>query len=518
MGQLAALGIECTSAVEHVQLQGLHQGSPAWHAARACRITASDVPSAVGIPGAYLTPEQLVAAKLSSSTSTTAAMQHGIDNEPVAAEAYKQVLLASHPPGSSVDIEETGFWVHARMPHIGASPDRRVRMVVNGSEQPIRHVQIKCPHSKPLESFKELPDMVAFQVITELAVLRSHKAAGTPAAIDVFVWKADEEPVLHTITWEDVRQRWFTKILPKVNAFYFRLLQPQLNKRIRMRQQQAAVLHHGGPTAAQQSTSSQVTPMKLSLIAELQLDAAARMAATAAAAAVLEAAARVADASLMSPIKVTSPAFREGKRVLHKRTIKQGTVESVSGDQVMVAWDEDATGGLPDGEPVRKAKRRRATAAANLSIIPVDVSSSKYGELIGKHEGEPVVVISGKYAGELGVCGVQTGQNYRVMLSGSTQSVSIAASQLRRKIAQDEGVERCTSQHSKVIFTAGNSHDHMCERAFTDGPQPSNPPSTFAGALHHGGTLIILGVADRLLRGCTGGTCAGEAQQQSRAP
>ncbi|KAK9904212.1 hypothetical protein WJX75_006873 [Coccomyxa subellipsoidea] len=376
-------------------------------------------------------------------------MQHGIDNEPVAAEAYKQVLLASHPPGSSVDVEETGFWVHARMPHIGASPDRRVRMVVNGSEQPIRHVQIKCPHSKPLESFKELPDMVAFQVITELAVLRSHKAAGTPAAIDVFVWKADEEPVLHTITWEDVRQRWFTKILPKVNAFYFRLLQPQLNKRIRMRQQQAAVLHDGGPTAAQQSTSSQVTPMKLSLIAELQLDAAARMAATAAAAAVLEAAARVADASLMSPIKVTSPAFREGKRVLHKRTIKQGTVESVSGDQVMVAWDEDATGGLPDGEPVRKAKRRRATAAANLSIIPVDVSSSKYGELIGKHEGEPVVVISGKYAGELGVCGVQTGQNYRVMLSGSTQSVSIAASQLRRKIAQDEGVERCTSQHSK---------------------------------------------------------------------
>lgn len=330
MGQLAALGIRCASAVEHVQLQGLHQGSPAWHAARACRITASDVPSALGSPGAYFTPEQLVAAKLRSSTSTTAAMQHGIDNEPVAAEAYKQVLLASLPPGSSVDIEETGFWVHARMPHIGASPDRRVCIVVNGTEQPIRHVRIKYPHSKPLESFKELPDTVAVQVIRELAVLCSHRAAGASAAMDVFVWKADEELVLHTITWEDVRQRWFTKILPKVNAFYFRLLQPQLNKR--MRQQQAAVLHDGGLTAAQQSSSSQVTPVKLTLIAELQLNAAARMAATAAAAAEQEAAARAADASLMSPIKVTSPAFKEGKRVLHKRTIKQGTVESVSGD------------------------------------------------------------------------------------------------------------------------------------------------------------------------------------------
>lgn len=185
----------------------------------------------------------------------------------------------------------------------------------------------------------------------------------------------------------------------------------------------------------------------------------------------------------------------------------------------MVAWDEDATGGPPDGEPVIKARRRRATAAANLSIIPVDVSSSKYGELMGKHEGEPVVVISGKYAGELGVCGVQTGQNYRVMLSGST-SISIAASQLPRKIAQDEGVERCTSQNYKVIFTAGNSHIsyHMCKHAFTNGPQSSNPPSTFAGALHHGGALIILGVADRILRGGTGGTCASEAQQQSSAP
>ncbi len=143
MEQIAALGMECTSAIEHVQLQGLHQGSSAWHEARACRITASDVPSALGVLGAYLTPEQLVAAKLSSSTLTTAAMQHGIDNEPMAAEAYKQVLLASQPPGSSVHIEETGFWVHARMPHIGASPDRRVRIVLNGTEQPVRHVQIK---------------------------------------------------------------------------------------------------------------------------------------------------------------------------------------------------------------------------------------------------------------------------------------------------------------------------------------------------------------------------------------
>jgi hypothetical protein len=391
-----------------------------------------------------------VESKLGSGGFISAAMRHGIEMESVAAEAYRQHLLAALPEGSSVEIEETGFWVHSQMPHIGASPDRRVRIIIDGTEQPVKYVQIKCPHSKALDSFKSLPDIIAVQVITELAVLDSHQAAKAAAAEeDIFIWKADEAPVLHTLRWAEVRQRWFAKILPKLNAFYFRLLQPQLSRK-RLQSQAAGV-------SASQRSSTEATPVKLNLNAQLQIAAANQMAATAAAAAEQAAAARAAGVSLLSPIQVISPELRPGKRVLQAKGSKQGTVQSVERDRVVVVWDEDTAAGMgpPDDggmDAERKAKRRRPTAAANLTIIPIDVSCNKFGLMLGKHEGEPVVVVSGTHAGKLGICGIQTGQKYRVMLDGCSQTVSIAASQLRRKLPKEE-TATCSADHPcKVMF------------------------------------------------------------------
>jgi putative phage-type endonuclease len=102
----------------------IQQGSPEWFAARCGRVTASRVADVVartktgwGASRANYAAE-LIAERLTGCTApsfTNAAMQHGVDQEPVARAAYEART------GVSVDL--VGFVEHPEIAMSGASPD-----------------------------------------------------------------------------------------------------------------------------------------------------------------------------------------------------------------------------------------------------------------------------------------------------------------------------------------------------------------------------------------------------------
>ena len=70
---LTQLGLSELSVEQHVQLLRLHeQGSEQWHAMRHLRITASDVPSALGSQGSYSTPSEVVVTEVEPQLVTAA--------------------------------------------------------------------------------------------------------------------------------------------------------------------------------------------------------------------------------------------------------------------------------------------------------------------------------------------------------------------------------------------------------------------------------------------------------------
>ena len=108
------------------------QGTPAWFAARAGRLTASRFGTAAGL-SRYATPRslwQLLSGQLGApEDSSSAATRHGHKMEPEARSVYEVIMGAA--------VEETGFWTHGDHAWLGASPDGLV-----GAEGLL---EIKCP-------------------------------------------------------------------------------------------------------------------------------------------------------------------------------------------------------------------------------------------------------------------------------------------------------------------------------------------------------------------------------------
>jgi hypothetical protein len=438
------------------------------------RITASDIPSAIGTPEANCQPNDVVQHKIYGQP-TTPAMQHGIDSEPTAAEAYKQLVAASLPADGTVQVDEMGFVVHSTLPYIGASPDRRVQISISGEAQPARYVQIKCPHSQKLDAFRSrLPDRVQVQVIAELAVLNSHPTLKADE-MDVFIWAKDQQPVIHTVKWADVQDKWFIQLLPKVKGFYFRLMEPALKK--------LPPSVHAIPSRTQQPQQQQQQPsppqmlLKAAVLAELRRTAAENVAAVAAA---VEAEKRQEQSAHMgSPLSLVSPAMKVGKRVSHVRTTKVGTVTEIRPGtrQVFVDWDDDGGEGAGRGGELTspetgaaKGKRKRAVDEAYLAVIPVDMESGRLIEPTAQHLGDTAIVIKGEHAGKTGTIVVKTGQNCRVDLEGKGVA-SLPTSSLRVKVTTEQA-EAYRAQHAKVcikflmramillISKAHNLHEH----------------------------------------------------------
>ena len=114
------------------------QGSPEWFAERVGKVTASRVADVIartksgwGASRANYMAE-LIAERLTGAKSegfVNAAMQHGIDTEPHARDAYSFY--------AGVEVEPVGFIAHPTIPMSGASPDGLV-----GNDG---LVEIKCP-------------------------------------------------------------------------------------------------------------------------------------------------------------------------------------------------------------------------------------------------------------------------------------------------------------------------------------------------------------------------------------
>jgi putative phage-type endonuclease len=117
------------------------QGSDEWRKARCGRITASRISDVMaklksGKPAAgrknYVS--ELVAEKLSGEPQdngyTNAAMQWGIDTEPIARKAYEKERFA--------EVEQVGMVIHPKMDFAAASPDG---IVGDGL------LEIKCPNT-----------------------------------------------------------------------------------------------------------------------------------------------------------------------------------------------------------------------------------------------------------------------------------------------------------------------------------------------------------------------------------
>lgn len=116
------------------------QGSPEWHAARAGKVTASQIAdmlaktkSGWGASRANLAAK-LVAERLTGTVAdsfSNAAMQWGTEQEPVARQMYEFMY--------DVSVHQVGFVIHPTIEMSGASPDGLV-----GDDG---LVEIKCPNT-----------------------------------------------------------------------------------------------------------------------------------------------------------------------------------------------------------------------------------------------------------------------------------------------------------------------------------------------------------------------------------
>ena len=164
----------------HRQLQALKQNSPAWHEARTLRVTASIVPSILSFYGARDCPEDVIISRLrrvlhtDQPHETSAAMRHGLDFENVAALYYSSHLQTVCGPEAKINLHDLGTMVHKELPSLSASPDRNVTLQKDDFAMSF-YVLLKCPYSRPSSDFDSLREDHMYQVVTELAVIRSHE-------------------------------------------------------------------------------------------------------------------------------------------------------------------------------------------------------------------------------------------------------------------------------------------------------------------------------------------------------
>jgi putative phage-type endonuclease len=119
----------------------IEQGSPEWFAQRIGKLTASrmaDASMKKDTAGRRNYLAQLVAERLTGEAGesfTNAAMQWGIDNEPLARAEY-EILRG-------IDVEQVAFIDHPEIEWCGASPDG----LVNDDGYDYGLVEIKCPNT-----------------------------------------------------------------------------------------------------------------------------------------------------------------------------------------------------------------------------------------------------------------------------------------------------------------------------------------------------------------------------------
>lgn len=119
-------------------IHNLEQRSPEWHALRLAKITGTRLGKIFKSDNLTLIDE-LIAEQITGESEfvyINAAMQWGIDNEPLAKAAYEETLLC--------EITNCGFIQHSELEYFGMSPDGLLSN--NGIYK--HAIEIKCPSTK----------------------------------------------------------------------------------------------------------------------------------------------------------------------------------------------------------------------------------------------------------------------------------------------------------------------------------------------------------------------------------
>ena len=155
------------------------QGSPAWHAARLGKVTASNAAACLGVSPWQGRGAAYRAVLGLDLRDTTRAQQWGKDLERKALEDYEE--------HAGVIIAGTGFWVHPEFEWLGASPD--------GIVGAAGLVEVKCTSSPPIT----IPLHYRIQMVVQLAVTGR-------AWCDLWSW-AGPDRSLHRLHRDEVTER-----------------------------------------------------------------------------------------------------------------------------------------------------------------------------------------------------------------------------------------------------------------------------------------------------------------------
>jgi len=178
-----------------MQFQSIKQGTNEWRNCRLGLVTASRIVdvmaqtrSGYGASRATYMSE-LLTERLTGKPAknfTNAAMQHGIDTEPQARQAY-EVLTGR-------TVKETGFHIHPTIEMAGASPDG----LINDDGL----IEIKCPqppaHSQLLDK-RKIPQKYILQMQWQMACTGAQWCdfvsfhPDFPAPLDLFVTRVERD-------------------------------------------------------------------------------------------------------------------------------------------------------------------------------------------------------------------------------------------------------------------------------------------------------------------------------------
>jgi putative phage-type endonuclease len=171
----------------------LQGADPAWHSARASRLTASHFAEALGI-SPWSTPQTLyryyTEPSLRESWTGNAATEHGCQSESLALRAYER--LTGHA------VEQTGFHVHPDHSWLGASPDGLV-----GDDGLI---EIKCP-------VRQLPDSIPVHYMSQVQGQLEITGRGwcdffCMRGDEAVLWRVVRSPSYWSWAWPGLSQFW----------------------------------------------------------------------------------------------------------------------------------------------------------------------------------------------------------------------------------------------------------------------------------------------------------------------
>lgn len=211
------LHVNSKTAGEYEKNTRCQSTSTLWHKLRAGRLTASNFKSIVTRRG---NNEKLVQQLLRTKNFQSAAMKHGIEYEPIAAESYASTFKRN--------VYCVGFVINPSAPHLGASPDRQV--YDSQHPNPFGLLEIKCPSVDTIMDCKYLhvnrqtgnlqlkrSDAYYYQVMGQLGITGSEWC-------DFFVYARNDYHVERI--YFDANM--FADMKLKLDQFYFEFFLPQL--------------------------------------------------------------------------------------------------------------------------------------------------------------------------------------------------------------------------------------------------------------------------------------------------